>query len=148
LTNHIRETQVKYWLLKTEPDSWSWKRQVRRGPRGEIWSGVRNHVAKSHLAKMKLGDRALFYHSGRDKEVVGVVEVIAEALPDPTDPTGRFVAVIVKALVSMRRPISLVAVKREPRLRDMVLVNNTRLSVQPVTTTEWRIVCKMGEIDV
>jgi predicted RNA-binding protein with PUA-like domain len=138
---------VKYWLLKTEPETWSWKRQVQRGARGEIWSGVRNHVAKNHLAGMKLGDRALFYHSGRDKQVVGVVDVIAEAFPDPTDPTGRFVAVKVKALASMQQPVSLAAVKSELRLREMVLVNNTRLSVQPVTSAEWRIVCKMGGID-
>jgi predicted RNA-binding protein with PUA-like domain len=122
--------------------------QVNCGSRGEPWSGVRNHAAKNNLALMKLHDRALFYHSGSEKAVVGVVEVIGEAYPDPTDKTGRFLAVTVAAAAPLKNPVSLVAAKAEPRLRHMVLVNNSRLSVQPVTDAEWKIICTMGGIHV
>jgi predicted RNA-binding protein with PUA-like domain len=137
---------VAHWLLKTEAHVWSWDMQVSRGARGESWSGVRNHVAKNHLREMKLGERAFFYHSGAGKQIVGIVEVIREAYPDPTDATGRFVAVTVQALTPLKRAVSLAAAKSEPRLQGMVLVTNTRLSVQPVTSAEWRIVCAMGGI--
>jgi predicted RNA-binding protein with PUA-like domain len=132
--------------MKTEPETWSWEMQLKRGARGEIWSGVRNHQAKNHLAKMHAGDRAFFYHSGSEKAVVGTVEVTREAYPDPTDPTGRFLAVTVKALQSMKQPVTLAAAKAEPRLQQMVLVNNTRLSVQPVSSSEWSLICAMGGI--
>ncbi len=89
---------MAHWLLKSEAETWSWDMQVKRGARGEVWSGVRNHMAKNYLLKMKLGERAFFYHSGSAKQIVGIVEVIREAYPDPTDPTGRFVAVTVKSL--------------------------------------------------
>ena len=135
---------MAYWLLKTEAETWSWAMQVKKGARGEAWSGVRNHQAKNNLMKMKLGDRALFYHSGNDKEVVGIVEVTREAYADPTDPTGRFVAVTVKAVAPLKKPVTLAAAKAETRLKDMVLVNNSRLSVQPVTSTEWKVICAMG----
>ncbi len=135
---------MHYWLVKTEPETWSWNMQVKRGARGEPWSGVRNHMAKNNLARMKLSDQVFFYHSGSEKAVVGIVEVIREAYPDPTDPTGRFLAVTVSAIGPMKQPILLAAAKAEPRLKDMVLVTNTRLSVQPVTEVEWKIVCTMG----
>ncbi len=137
---------MAFWLLKTEPETWSWDMQLKRGARGEIWSGVRSHMAKNNLMKMKRGERAFFYHSGRTKEIVGVVEIIREAYPDPTDDTGKFVAVSVKALTPLKTPVTLVAVKAESRLGKMVLAINTRLSVQPVTAAEWKLVCALGGI--
>jgi predicted RNA-binding protein with PUA-like domain len=107
---------------------------------------VRNHQAKINLAQMKKGDRGFFYHSGRTKEIVGVVEVIREAFPDPTDETGKFVAVTVRAGTPLKRPVTLGAVKLDARLSAMILVNNTRLSVQPVTAAEWKILCSMGGV--
>lgn len=138
---------MAFWLLKTEPETWSWGMQLERGARGESWSGVRNHVAKSNLMKMRLGEHAFFYHSGRTKEIVGVVEVIREAYPDPTDPSGKFVTIDVKAVSSARQRVSLQTIKAEPRLSEMVLVNQSRLSVQPVTAREWKVVCELTGID-
>jgi predicted RNA-binding protein with PUA-like domain len=137
---------MAFWLLKTEPGSFSWDDQVKRGAKGEPWSGVRNHQAKTNLMKMKKGERAFFYHSGEGKEVVGIVEVIREHYPDATDPTGKFVVVDVKAIEPLKTPVTLVDAKAEPRLKAMVLVNNTRLSVQPVAAEEWKLVCKMGGV--
>ncbi len=139
------EDDVAYWLMKSEPDSWSWQQQVKKGAKGEAWSGVRNHQAKLNLMKMKKGDRALFYHSNVGKAAVGIVEVIREAYPDPTAKPGEpWVVVDVKALEPLPKPVSIDDVKKEPKLKHMVLINNTRLSVQPVTPEEWKIVCKMG----
>jgi predicted RNA-binding protein with PUA-like domain len=136
---------MAYWLMKSEPDAWSWDMQVGKGAKGEAWSGVRNHQAKLNLMKMKKGDRAFFFHSNIGKEAVGVVEVIREHYPDPTaKPSEPWVAVDVKAVAPMPKPVTLAACRMEPRLKDMVLVNNSRLSVQPVTAEEWQIVCKMG----
>jgi predicted RNA-binding protein with PUA-like domain len=135
---------MAYWLLKTEPGTFSWDDQVKRGAKGEPWSGVRNHQAKRNLMAMKKGERAFFYHSGEGKEVVGIVEVIREHYPDPTDPSGKFVVVDVKAIEPLGKPVTLVAAKAEPRLQKMVLVNNTRLSVQPVAADEWKVICGMG----
>jgi predicted RNA-binding protein with PUA-like domain len=136
---------MAYWLMKSEPDAFSWDMQVKKGAKGEAWSGVRNHQAKLNLMRMKKGDRAFFFHSNIGKEVVGVVEVIREHYPDPTAETGEpWVVVDVKAIEPMPKPVTLAACRAEPKLKDMVLVNNTRLSVQPVTPGEWKIVCKMG----
>jgi len=135
---------MAYWLLKTEPATFSWDDQVRKGAAGEPWTGVRNHTAKRNLAAMKIGDRAFFYHSGDEKGVVGIAEVIRESYPDETDPTGRFVAVDVKAVEPFPRLVTLAEIKAEPRLAEMVLVHLSRLSVQPVTAAEWRIVCRMS----
>ncbi|HET9714818.1 MAG TPA: EVE domain-containing protein [Pseudolabrys sp.] len=136
---------MAYWLMKSEPDSWSWDQQAKKGAKGEVWSGVRNHQAKQNLIRMKKGDRAFFYHSNIEKEIVGIVEIIREAHADPTAKAGDpWVAVDVKAARAFANPVSIEAVKAEPRLRSMVLVNNSRLSVQPVTADEWRIVCRMG----
>jgi predicted RNA-binding protein with PUA-like domain len=135
---------VSHWLLKTEPETFSWDNQVERGAAGEPWTGVRNHTAKRNLKAMKVGDTAFFYHSGEERAVVGVAEVIRESYPDPTDPTGQFVVVDVKALHALSRPVTLAEIKAEPRLADMVLVRQSRLSVQPVTDAEWRIVCDMA----
>jgi predicted RNA-binding protein with PUA-like domain len=135
---------LAFWLLKTEPETWSWEMQLERGARGEPWSGVRNHVAKNHLKQMKRGEQALFYHSGRTREVVGIVEVIREAYPDPTDASGKFVAIDVMAVVPAKQRLSLETIKAEPRLSDMVLVKHSRLSVQPVTAQEWKVVCELA----
>ena len=136
---------MAYWLMKSEPGSWSWDQQVKSGAKGEAWTGVRNFQAKANLMKMKKGDRAFFYHSGEDKAVVGTLEVLREHYPDPTAQKGEpWVVVDVKALAPAARPVTLAAIKAEPKLKTMVLVNNTRLSVQPVTAAEWKLVCQMG----
>jgi predicted RNA-binding protein with PUA-like domain len=136
---------MAYWLMKSEPDAWSWQQQVKKGAKGEAWSGVRNHQAKQNLMKMKKGERAFFYHSNIGKEIVGILEVIREHYPDPTAKAGDpWVVVDVKALEPLPKPVTIDDVKAEPKLRAMVLVNNSRLSVQPVTAEEWKLVCKMG----
>jgi predicted RNA-binding protein with PUA-like domain len=138
---------MAYWLMKSEPESWSWQQQVGKGAKGETWSGVRNHQAKLNLMKMKKGDRAFFYHSNVGKDIVGIIEIIREAHPDPTAKAGEpWVAVDVKAVEPLLKPVSIDAIKTEPKLKAMILINNTRLSVQPVTADEWKIVCKMGGI--
>lgn len=135
---------MAHWLIKTEPSSWSWTDQVKAGEKGTNWSGVRNHQAKQNLKTMKPGDEAFFYHSNEGKEIVGIVEVIKPYYPDPTDSTGKFGMVDVRAKKPLKRPVTLEAIKADPRLKDMVLVNNSRLSVQPVTAEEWRIICAEG----
>ena len=136
---------MAYWLMKSEPGSWSWDQQKAKGAKGEAWSGVRNHQAKQNLMKMKKGDRAFYYHSGDEKAVVGIAEVIRESYPDPTASAGDpWVVVDVKALEPFETPVTLAVIKAEPKLKAMVLINNTRLSVQPVTADEWKAVCKMG----
>jgi len=135
---------MAYWLLKSEPSSWSWDEQVKAGVKGTFWSGVRNHTAKGHLKAMKRGDRGFFYHSGDDKAVVGIVEVIKDYYPDHTDETGKFGMVDVKAVEALPKPVTLAAVKAEPKLKDMALIKFSRLSVQPVSDEEWRIVRRMG----
>ena len=133
------------WLMKSEPGTWSWAQQVKSGAKGEAWTGVRNHQAKLNLMKMKKGDRALFYHSGEEKAAVGIAEIAREHYPDPTAKKDEpWVVVDVKAVEPLPKPVTLQAIKAEPKLKAMVLVNNTRLSVQPVTEAEWKIVCKMG----
>ena len=133
---------MAYWLVKSEPDTWSWEQHVKKGV--DAWTGVRNHQAKAHLNAMKKGDRVFFYHSGEGKEIVGVSEVVKEAYPDATDKTGAFVCVDVKAVEPLKTPVTLSAIKADKKFADMVLVNNSRLSVQPVTATEWAAIRKMG----
>jgi predicted RNA-binding protein with PUA-like domain len=135
---------MNYWLFKSEPESWSWDQQVARGAAGQEWDGVRNFQARNHMKAMKLGDRGFFYHSGGERAVVGVVEVIAEAHQDSTADDPRWQCVDIKAVAPVPKPVTLDAVKVEPRLAEMVLAKNSRLSVQPVTPEEWRIVCAMG----
>ena len=135
---------TKYWLVKSEPSVWSWDQQVEKGARGEAWTGVRNHSAKLNMMAMTKGDRAFFYHSNEGKEIVGIAEVIREHYPDPTDKTGKFVCVDIKAVKPLKTPVTLDAAKKEPRLADMALIKLSRLSVQPVTAGEWAIVCRMG----
>ncbi len=133
---------MAYWLVKSEPDTWSWDRHVKKG--ADDWTGVRNHQAKAHLKHMKKGDRVFFYHSGDGKEVVGVSEVVKEAYPDPTAKEEGWVCVDLKAVEPLKTPVSLAAIKAEKSLTDMVLVKNSRLSVQPVTAAQWKAIRKMG----
>ena len=135
---------MAHWLMKSEPGSWSWTQQVEAGHAGTSWNGVRNHSAKLHLMDMKLGDQAFFYHSNEGKEIVGIVEVIKLFYPDPTDKSGKFGMVDVRAVKGLPHPVSLATAKTEPALRNMILVNNSRLSVQPVTAAEWARVCALG----
>ena len=135
---------MAHWLLKSEPATWSWPQQVEAGPKGTCWNGVRNHQAKQNLIAMKIGDQGFFYHSGDGKAVVGIVEVIRDYYPDHTDESGRFGMVDVRAVKPLPSAVTLEAIKAEPKLRAMVLVTNSRLSVQPVTEAEWRLICRMG----
>lgn len=135
---------MAYWLVKSEPSTWSWQQQVDKGAKGEAWTGVRNHTAKQNLEKMKTGDHAFYYHSNEGKEIVGIVEVIREAYPDPTDKTGKFVCVDIKAVKPLKSPVTLAAIKADKKLAAMELVKYSRLSVQAVTADEWKHVCKLG----
>ncbi len=137
---------MAYWLVKSEPGSWSWDQQVKAGAKGEAWTGVRNHTAKQNLEKMKKGDRAFFYHSGEGKEIVGIVEVVREHYPDPTDKSGIFAVVDFKAVQPLKTPVTLAAVKADPKLKTMALVKYSRLSVQPVTADEWKAISRMGGV--
>jgi predicted RNA-binding protein with PUA-like domain len=136
---------MAYWLIKSEPDAWSFDQQMKKGAKGEPWTGVRNHTAKQNLMKMKKGDRAFFYHSNIGKEIVGVAEIVREAYPEPTARAGeQWLAVDVKGVAPMPKPVTLEAIKKDAKLRDMALVKYSRLSVQPVTDAEWKLICKMG----
>jgi predicted RNA-binding protein with PUA-like domain len=135
-----------HWLIKSEPATWSWDDQVKAGAKGTAWDGVRNHLAKKHLMAMKKGDRAFFYHSNEGKEIVGIAEIIKEAYPDPTDKTGKFVCVDIKADKKLPTPVTMAAIKADKKLAAMALVKYSRLSVQPVTAEEWKLVGKMGGI--
>jgi predicted RNA-binding protein with PUA-like domain len=135
---------MAYWLFKSEPSVWSFDAQVAQGEKGTSWNGVRNHSAKLNMMAMKVGDEGFFYHSNEGKQIVGIVEVIKPYYPDPTDESGKFGMVDLKAARALPKPVTLEAVKGEKRLAEMALVVNSRLSVQPVTAEEWRIVCAMG----
>jgi predicted RNA-binding protein with PUA-like domain len=135
---------MAYWLLKSEPDTWSYDDQKKKGAKGDAWTGVRNFTARRHLKEMKKGDRAFFYHTGDEKAVVGIVEVLREAYPDPTAKGEPWVVVDVKTVEALPKPVTLAAIKAEAKLKDMALVKYSRLSVQPVTEAEWKLVCKMG----
>lgn len=132
------------WLFKSEPSTWSWEQQVAAGAKGTFWNGVRNHLAKKHLMAMKKGESGFFYHSNDDRAIVGIVEVIKTYYPDDSDETGKFGMVDVKAIKPLKRPISLVEIKGQMALADMVLVNNSRLSVQPVSEAEWRLILTLA----
>jgi predicted RNA-binding protein with PUA-like domain len=135
---------MAYWLIKSEPGSWSWQDQMNAGRKGTSWNGVRNHSAKQNLMAMRVGEQAFFYHSGEGKEIVGIVEIIKPYYPDPSDPTGKFGMVDVRAVEPLKKPVSLDAIKADPRLAKMALVTNARLSVQPVTDGEWDLVRAEG----
>ena len=135
---------MRYWLVKSEPSAYSWD-QLLKDKRTE-WSGVRNHQAANNLKAMKRGDRAFFYHSGEDRAIVGIAEIVKEAYPDPGDKEGRFVMVDVAPLEQVKSPVSLAAIKAEKQLADFALVRQSRLSVVPVSAEEWRLLCKMGGV--
>jgi predicted RNA-binding protein with PUA-like domain len=131
--------------MKTEPEEFSWDDQVKRGKKGEPWSGVRNFTARKNLKDMKKGDKFFFYHTGDEKQVVGIGEILAEAVADPTAKKGEpWVAVTTGAVEPVPHPVTLATIKAEPRLKDMALVKYGRLSVQPVTDEQWKLVCKMA----
>lgn len=137
---------MRYWLFKSEASTWSWEQQMAKGAAGEEWDGVRNYQARNFMRQMKLGDRGFFYLSQKEKAVVGLVEVCAEAHPDSTADDGAWECVDIRALQPMATPVTLEQIKADPRLSEMVLVKNSRLSVQPVTAEEWRIVCDLGGV--
>ncbi len=138
---------MAYWLFKSEPSTWGWEDQVEMGDIGQEWDGVRNYQARNNMRAMKTGDLGFFYHSQTEKAVVGIVRVTAESHPDSTTDDDRWDCVDVVAVRPVRSPVTLDDVKAEPRLKNMVLANNTRLSVQPVTDEEWKIVCGMAGLD-
>ena len=134
---------IKYWLLKSEPSTWSWDDQVKAGT--DMWDGVRNYQARNNLMKMKKKDLCFFYHSVSDKQIVGIVEVIKEHYPDPTDRTGRFVVTNVKAKKKLTKPVSLEVIKSTPILSNISLIKQSRLSVMPLTKIEWNTILKISE---
>jgi predicted RNA-binding protein with PUA-like domain len=139
---------VAYWLLKTEPEEFSWDDQVKRGAKGEPWTGVRNFIARGNLKSMKEGEQAFFYHTGKEKQIVGIVEIITEAYKDPTDEKGVFYAVDTRAVKPFATFVTLAQVKADPKLKSMMLVRSARLSVQPVTDAEWTYICKLGGVKI
>ncbi|WPZ35624.1 EVE domain-containing protein [Thalassobaculum sp. OXR-137] len=139
---------MAYWLFKSEPGTWSWDDQVRKGDEGEGWDGVRNYQAANNMKAMKVGDRGFFYHSVNEKQIVGIVEVIEEYHPDPTDKSERFGMVTIKAIQPVEKPVTLADIKAEPELEDFALVRQSRLSVVPVTDAQWRLILKMAETKV
>lgn len=135
---------MAFWLFKSEPDTWSWDQQVAKGEAGEEWGGVRNYQARNNMRAMKVGERGFFYHSNIGKEVVGIVEVCRLSAPDSTTDDPRWDCVYIKAVQALPKPVTLEDCKTAPELADMVLVNNSRLSVQPVTEAEFQTICRMG----
>lgn len=137
---------MAYWLFKSEPDVWSWEMQKAKGKAGEEWTGVRNYQARNHMRVMKLGDKGFFYHTGDVKAAVGIVEVAKLAHKDSTAKEDTWECVDIRAVLEVPKPVNLDAIKDDPRLKGMVLVKNSRLSVQPVTAQEWKIVCDLGGV--
>ena len=137
---------MAYWLFKSEPETWSWDDQVKKGKRGQEWDGVRNYTARNNLRAMKKGDQGFFYHSGGERQIVGLVEVVKEAHPDSTDGSGTWDCVDIAAVKPLATPVTLADVKADKALAEMALVKFSRLSVQPVTEAEWKRVCEMGGV--
>ena len=138
---------MQYWLFKSEPSTWSWDQQVAKGDIGEEWDGVRNYQARNFMRQMNIGDLGFFYHSQKDKEIVGIVQVCANAHPDSTTYDARWECVDIRAVKPLNIPVTLEQIKTDPRLTEMVLVKNSRLSVQPVTAEEWAIICELSNTD-
>jgi len=136
----------RFWLIKTEPDEWSWQQQLKSGEKGIEWNGVRNYQASNNLRNMKIGDKCFFYHTGKTKSIVGVVEVIKKAFWDKSDKTKKFVSVIVKALYPLKREVSLKKIKKNKHFGDFSLVKQSRLSVMEVDLKYWKKICKMGKV--
>ncbi len=137
---------MKYWLLKTEPEEWSWIQQIRSGNKGAEWSGVRNFQASNNLKNMKRGDKCFFYHTGKEKSIVGIVKIKKEAFLDKSDKTKKFVSVVVKALYPLKKTVSLQDIKKNKVFRDFSLVKQSRLSVMKVDLKYWKKICKMGRV--
>ena len=138
---------MQYWLFKSEPNTWSWENQKAKGKAGQEWDGVRNYQARNNMRAMAIGDRGFFYHSNEGLEAVGIVEVCKLAHPDSTTDDERWECVDIRALTDMPKSVTMVDIKANPKLGEMVLVNNSRLSVQPVREAEWMEVCRMGGLD-
>ena len=136
---------MQYWLLKTEPDGFSWDQLVDAGIAGEVWDGIRNHQAAAYLRQMHAGDRAFIYHTGNERRIVGIAEITRGAHPDPSDTSGRFVAVVVRALEALAQPVSLADIRAEPELAELKLLRQSRLSVTPVSAAEWRTLSKLAK---
>ncbi len=135
---------MAYWLIKTEPSSWSWADQVAKDVEG--WDGVRNYQAANNLRAMKIGDQAFFYHSVKEKSIVGIVEIVRESYPDPSDPKGKFVQVDVKTVKPFVRPVTLDAIKADPQFSELALLKQSRLSVLPIDDASWKAICEMGGV--
>jgi predicted RNA-binding protein with PUA-like domain len=135
---------MAYWLFKSEPGTWSWDDQVRAGRKGEGWDGVRNHQAANNMKAMKKGDRGFFYHSVDEKRIVGIVEIIREYHPDPSDESGRFGMVTVRALEPLPEPVTLAQIKTDPKLEGIALARQSRLSVMPIEPAHWAHICRLG----
>ncbi|MCV2892654.1 EVE domain-containing protein [Lentibacter sp. XHP0401] len=138
---------MRYWLFKSEPETWGWSDQVAKGDKGEEWDGVRNYQARNFMRDMRVGDLGFFYHSQKEKSVVGIVKILNEAHPDSSTDDPRWECVDIIAVRPFEKPVSLEMIKAEPRLAEMPLVKSPRLSVQPVTEEEWRLICKMGKTE-
>ena len=139
---------MRYWLFKSEPSTWSWQDQVNKGLIGEVWDGVRNYQASNNMKDMKKGDIGFFYHSVKEKKIVGTVEVIKEYHSDPTDKSNKFGMVRVKALKTLKKPVTLAEIKNKKELKGFIMVKQNRLSVLPVTKIEWDIICKMADLKI
>jgi predicted RNA-binding protein with PUA-like domain len=138
---------MAYWLFKSEPGTWSWDDQVKAGAEGDTWDGVRNHQANNNMKEMKRGDLGFFYHSVNEKQVVGIVEIVGEHEPDPSDASGRFGMVRLRAVEPMPKPVTLADMKTTPDLAEMWLIRQSRLSVTPISEAEWKIICRMGGLN-
>ena len=137
---------MPYWLLKTEPEEWSWRQQVKSGDKDIKWNGVRNFQAAKNLKNMKLGDKCFFYHTGKEKRIVGIVKVTKEAFIDKTDKAQKFVSIIVKAVAPLKREVSLQEIKKDKDFADLALVKQSRLSVMRIDLKSWKKICKMGKV--
>ncbi len=137
---------MQYWLIKSEPGTWSWQDQLDAGEKGTYWDGVRNYQASNNMKAMKIGDKCFFYHSVKEKRIVGIVEVIKEYYPDHTDASGRFGMMDVKAVQSFENPVTLADIKAEPRLSELALIRQSRLSVVPIDEASWKLICRMGSV--
>ena len=137
---------MHYWLLKTEPEEWSWQQQIKSGKKGAEWNGVRNFQASKNLKNMKIGDKCFFYHTGKEKKIVGIVEIIKEHFLDKTDKTHKFVSVAVKSLITFKKPVKLEEIKKSKDFADLALVKQNRLSVMEIDLKSWKKICKMGKV--
>ena len=137
---------MKYWLIKTEPDDWSWADQIKSGDKGAEWNGVRNFQASKNLKKMKIGDKCFFYHTGKEKKIVGIAEILKNCFLDKTDKSGKFVSVMVRALLSFKSPVQLIEIKKNKNFAHLALVKQSRLSVMEIDLKSWKKICKMGRV--